>query len=153
MKIYRLITGLFAISACWCLGDGTIPNTDASESNEVRPSLSTPIPIRGMEITVENVVVTTPDRTVLSEALKNKIQEEMSLRELLSEFGKGWLSPFSGIGNIQWFFDDGTVLSVGPPPITLNQKMKVRTIKEDKEVNTEQGGPGYPPQGVGSPDP
>jgi len=91
------------------------------------------VSITGVVIKVEGVDVTTPERSVLPVTAKEKIREQMSLRELLKEFGKGWLSPYSSIGSIKWFFQDGTVISVGPPPVTLDKTVKVREFK-DKDI-------------------
>lgn len=70
------------------------------------------VSITGVVIKVEGIDVTTPERSVLPVTAKEKIREQMSLRELLKACGKGWLSPYSSIGSIQWFFQDGTVISV-----------------------------------------
>jgi hypothetical protein len=87
--------------------------------------------VEGSEIKVEGMVVTMRDSTKLPSRLKNRARDEMSMQELLSAFGKGWISRFSGIGRIQWFFDDGTVISVAPPPESLNKKLKVTQFRED----------------------
>ena len=132
MKTLFLTICAFGLTALFASADNPAEVTNSTGSAKSSKQLGVPSNfLKGAEIIVEGVVVTQPEKRILPVELKNKMQPEMSLRELMAEFGNGWLSPFSGIGNIQWFFEDGTVLSVGPPPLTLDQKKTVRESKED----------------------
>ena len=51
------------------------------------------------------------------------------LRNLVTVFGKGWMSKFSGVGSIEWWFTDDSMIYVAPLPQSLDKPVSVTEYK------------------------
>ena len=81
----------------------------------------------GQEIVWSGVAVTMPEPWILPAAMKEKMRNRMSPREIVTTFGKGWMSKDSGGGSIKWLFEDGSMTHIQyrPGTMTVDQAVDV----------------------------
>ena len=60
------------------------------------------------------ILFTSNTPTTLDAEMKSRIHDNMSLSQVVSQLGVGWMSPLESVGFIDWFFSDYTRLRILP---------------------------------------
>ena len=86
----------------------------------------TPSPSDGIELKLDGLIVCDEngDR-IHSSSLKEKFDENSTVKDVVNILGPGYLPEMSGTGNITWFFDDSSKIITGLWPDSLNSKIKL----------------------------
>lgn len=137
-RVNRNIKGMMgvikAVKIIYDLDSGTLGVFDPSASCDKSTIQLNANMVKGYIVVLNGFQITKENQTIIPAKLKVGIEKEMTPREIVSKFGKGWLAPFSSAGIINWRFSDGTVISIWYPK-SLDKKVKViirKTYKVDE---------------------
>lgn len=89
----------------------------------------------GLEYSVNGVLIVQKERKILPAELRNKINDGMTIMEIVDVIGPGWVSQLSGIGSIAWVFNDGVELRTVWWPGPYGQPLNL--IKRDRGVPSQ----------------
>lgn len=79
----------------------------------------------------DGVLVCAPEAFTnrIAASLRQRLTDSTSVRQAIAIFGPGYISPDSGTGSIQWFFDDGVCLQTSMWPESLDAPFRPRVTK------------------------
>ena len=83
---------------------------------------------KGSIVVLNGLQITDKKHIIIPAKLKVRIKKEMTLREIVNTFGRGWMPKLSSTRVISWGFSDNTVMSIWFPE-SLDKKVTVRILK------------------------